>query len=83
MIEIMHPLIPGTRIIDTRGLLCPHPLLKAKLELKSMMPGEHMQIISNDPSSQIDFAVFVRQTGHIMLEFWQEKADFYFVISKT
>jgi len=70
------------QIVDAQGLLCPFPLLKAKQALKTIKPGECIQVLCTDPSSKIDFEVFVRQTGHKMLEFKEEKEYLVFLVQK-
>ena len=50
--------------LDTRGLTCPLPILKAKKALADMARGDVLRIVATDPSSLRDFQAFARQTGH-------------------
>lgn len=50
--------------LDTRGLLCPLPILKAKKALADMASGQVLQVVSTDPGSTRDFQAFARQTGN-------------------
>ena len=52
------------REIDTRGLNCPLPILKAKKALAEMPSGEMLRVVATDPSSTRDFQAFARQTGN-------------------
>ncbi len=54
--------------IDTRGLNCPLPILKAKKALSDMQSGELLKVISTDPGSVRDFQAFSRQTGNELVE---------------
>jgi tRNA 2-thiouridine synthesizing protein A len=54
--------------IDTRGLNCPLPILKAKKALAEMQTGEILKVVATDPSSTRDFQAFARQTGNELLE---------------
>ena len=54
--------------LDTRGLNCPLPILKAKKALSDMRSGEILRIVATDPSSMRDFQAFARQTGNELLE---------------
>ena len=54
--------------IDTRGLNCPLPILKAKKALADMRSGEVLRIVATDPGSMRDFQAFARQTGNELLE---------------
>ena len=62
--------IPVTvdREIDTRGLRCPLPILKAKRSLNDMASGQLLRVISTDPGSLRDFEAFARQTGNDLVE---------------
>ena len=50
--------------IDTRGMNCPLPILKAKKALSEMFSGEVLKVVATDPSSVRDFQAFSRQTGN-------------------
>jgi tRNA 2-thiouridine synthesizing protein A len=50
--------------IDTRGLSCPLPILRAKKALAQMKSGEVLKVIATDPGSLRDFKAFAKQTGN-------------------
>ena len=54
--------------LDTRGLNCPLPILKAKKALAEMNSGEMLKVIATDPGSMRDFQAFARQTGNELVE---------------
>ena len=54
--------------VNTRGLNCPLPILKAKKALADMQSGETLRVISSDPGSTRDFQAFAKQTGNELLE---------------
>ena len=54
--------------LDTRGLNCPLPILKAKKALADMASGEILKIVATDPGSMRDFQAFARQTGNELVE---------------
>ncbi|MFG6439644.1 sulfurtransferase TusA family protein [Roseateles sp. LKC17W] len=65
------------REIDTRGLNCPLPILKAKKALAEMHSGELLKVIATDPGSLRDFQAFARQTGNELVQ--QETAGTEFI----
>lgn len=67
-------------ILDTRGLNCPLPVLKARKALKSMTSGELLKVMATDPASVIDFRAFCLTTGHELVEATQDGEVFVFVI---
>ena len=54
--------------IDTRGMNCPLPILKAKKALADMSSGDILKVVATDPSSVRDFQAFARQTGNELIE---------------
>ena len=54
--------------LDTRGLTCPLPILKAKKALADMHSGEVLKVLATDPGSVRDFQAFARQTGNDLVE---------------
>ena len=54
--------------LDTRGLNCPLPILKAKKSLNEMHSGELLKVVSTDAGSVRDFQAFARQTGNDLVD---------------
>lgn len=54
--------------LDTRGLNCPLPILKAKKALADMESGQLLKVLATDPGSMRDFQAFARQTGNELIE---------------
>jgi TusA-related sulfurtransferase len=63
--------------LDTSGLLCPLPILKAKKALADMASGQLLKVVSTDPGSMRDFQAFARQTGNELVA--QQTVDDEFV----
>ncbi len=59
--------------LDTTGLNCPLPVLKAKKAARSMSVGDLLIVTATDPASKIDFGHFCHADGHTLLS--QEEAD--------
>ena len=54
--------------IDTSGLNCPLPILKAKKALADMQSGQTLRVLATDAGSMRDFQAFAKQTGNELLE---------------
>ena len=54
--------------VDTRGLNCPLPILKAKKALAGMQSGQLLKVIATDTGSLRDFQAFAKQTGNELVE---------------
>jgi tRNA 2-thiouridine synthesizing protein A len=49
--------------LDLTGLKCPLPALKTRKALKSLKPGDRLEVHCTDPLSVIDIPNLVRETG--------------------
>lgn len=68
--------------LDTRGLNCPLPILKAKKALAEMSTGQLLRVVSTDPGSTRDFLAFAKQTGNDLVEQQAEGGDFIHVLKR-
>jgi tRNA 2-thiouridine synthesizing protein A len=50
--------------LDTKGLLCPLPVLKVRKRLKSLEPGDKLKVYATDPAALIDIPHFCVESGH-------------------
>ena len=53
--------------IDTRGLNCPLPILKAKKALADMESGQVLKVVATDSGSVRDFQAFAKQTSNELI----------------
>jgi tRNA 2-thiouridine synthesizing protein A len=65
------------RELDTKGLSCPLPILRAKKALAELSSGQVLKIVCTDPGSIRDFKAFARQTGNELLA--QDEVDDLFI----
>lgn len=68
--------------LDTCGLDCPLPLLKAKQALNRMQGDELLRVRATDPGSQRDFRVFAEQSGHQLVESTESNGVYCYVLKK-
>ena len=57
-----------TQELDTSGLLCPLPVLKARRALNSMHSGQRLRVIATDAKAPSDFAAFCQQSGDTLAD---------------
>lgn len=69
------------KVLDTRGLTCPLPILKAKKALAAISPGGTLEVLATDPGAREDFEVFARTTGHELVT-WSENDGVYTFLLK-
>ena len=60
--------------LDAKGLNCPLPVLRTKVMLNRMLPGQVLRVEATDPHATIDFQAYCARTGHEILSV-SERAD--------
>jgi tRNA 2-thiouridine synthesizing protein A len=68
--------------LDTRGLNCPLPILKAKKALTAMQSGQLLRVVATDAGSLRDFAAFAKQTGNELVEQQTQGNEFIHVLKR-
>jgi tRNA 2-thiouridine synthesizing protein A len=68
--------------LDTRGLNCPLPILKAKKALTAMQSGQVLKVVATDAGSLRDFAAFAKQTGNELVDQQTVGSEFIHVLKR-
>lgn len=71
------------QVLDTKGMNCPLPILKAKNALKALAGGNTLEVVSTDPGSVADFGAFCRTTGNELLEQNEDNGIYTYLIRKA
>jgi tRNA 2-thiouridine synthesizing protein A len=72
-----------TKTIDVRGLFCPEPVFRTKIEMEKLAIGDILKILSDDPESEEDVSRWVKRNGHEILSINKIKKDLEFTIKKA
>lgn len=70
-------------ILDAREDRCPMPLLKAKMALSKMEPGQLLCIETCDGGALKDIPFYVDQVGHTLRHQNEKNGVYTFVIQKN
>ena len=68
--------------VDTRGLNCPLPILKAKKALATMQSGQLLKVVATDTGSIRDFQAFAKQTGNELVEQQTVGSEFIHILKR-
>jgi tRNA 2-thiouridine synthesizing protein A len=63
LISVRHVRGMAKTKLDLSGLKCPLPALKTRKALKTVPPGDFLEVICTDPLSVIDIPNLIRETG--------------------
>lgn len=77
------PEVHVDKILDVKGLDCPLPILRTKVVLLQIRPGEVLKILATDPHAVVDFRAFCAQTGHELIRITESDGVFEFMIRKA
>ena len=50
--------------LDTRGLLCPQPIIETARAVERMAPGQLLEVVSDDIGVLEDMPAWCKGTGH-------------------
>lgn len=68
--------------VDTKGMACPMPIVKAKKALDTLESGQIMEVLSTDKGSVNDFQAWVKQTNHELIMHEEEDGVYKFFVRK-
>jgi tRNA 2-thiouridine synthesizing protein A len=70
-------------LLDTKGLKCPLPVLKARKAMRELPAGGVLRVIATDPGAAKDFEHFCKTTGHRLLAARDDAGTLVFDIEKA
>ena len=68
------------KTLDTKGLNCPLPILKAKKAIAEVPKGGTLEVFATDPGAVADFQAFCKSTGNELVEHSEEGGVYRFLI---
>ena len=69
--------------LDLIGLKCPQPVLRTRKALKSLSPGDRLEVHCSDPLAAIDIPHLIAQTGDRVERMQRHDTTTVFLIEKT
>jgi tRNA 2-thiouridine synthesizing protein A len=71
------------KTLDTRGLNCPLPVLKAKKAIVEVPKGGTLEILATDPGAVADFETFCEVTDNELVDQSETDGVYRFLIRRT
>jgi tRNA 2-thiouridine synthesizing protein A len=69
-------------VVDTKGMKCPLPVLKARKALKDVAPGGTLVVLATDPGAVKDFEHFCKTTGCRLIDASEAQGVLTFTLQK-
>ncbi|MDQ4074183.1 MAG: sulfurtransferase TusA family protein [Thermoproteota archaeon] len=73
----------NVKTIDVRGLYCPEPVFRTKIEIERLSKGDIIKVVSDDPDSEEDISRWVNRNGHQLVSLNKKDNDLEFTIKKA
>ena len=67
--------------LDTCGLLCPLPVIRTQDRIRTLVPGDTLEVVASDPGTLHDIPAWCRVHGHELVESRRCGDDFHFHIA--
>ncbi len=55
-------------VLDARGLLCPEPVMLLHNRIRDLAPGDELEVLATDPSTERDIPRFCQFLGHSLVQ---------------
>jgi tRNA 2-thiouridine synthesizing protein A len=75
--------VTADKSLDCKGLSCPEPILKTKIAINGMEPGQVLEMLSTDPGSANDMVSWAKRTGNEIVESSENDGVWKFFIKKS
>jgi TusA-related sulfurtransferase len=69
--------------LDARGLFCPEPVFRTKIEVERMQVGEVLTVLADDPNAEEDISRWVTRNGHELVSLQKRDNELEFSIKKV
>jgi len=75
--------IKTDKVLDARGLYCPEPVYKTRVEMDSMNVGQIIHVMADDPAAEEDISRWAVRVGQELLRIDKKGEELHFFLKKT
>jgi TusA-related sulfurtransferase len=75
--------VAPTKTIDVKGLFCPEPVFRTKIEIDRLGIGNVLKVVADDPEAEEDISRWVNRNGHELVNFSKNGNELIFLIKKV
>ena len=79
----MQTQLQADRTLDCLGLFCPMPIVKTREAMKSIVAGQVLEMLSDDPASEADMKSWAKRTGTELVAVTKDGPIYRFLVRKT
>jgi len=74
---------PADEVLDCTGLACPLPVVKTAQAIKSLAPGQVLELLATDPGVEPDMRAWSSRTGNELLGISKQADVFHILIRRV
>lgn len=71
------------KMLDARGLYCPEPVFRTKMEVDTLQTGDVLKVMADDPAAEEDITRWAKRTGNELLSMEKNGKEITFLIRRT
>jgi tRNA 2-thiouridine synthesizing protein A len=71
------------QVLDCKGLQCPLPVIKTAQAIKTIEPGEILELLATDPGVEPDMKAWTTRTGNELLGIERRDDAFHVLIRRA
>jgi TusA-related sulfurtransferase len=68
--------------LDARGLLCPIPVLRTKIEMDKLESGQILEVLATDAAADPDIKAWAKHTGNLFITSQKEEGSWKIYVKK-
>lgn len=77
------PLPRADLVVDATGLVCPGPIVELARTMRTVEPGQIVEVIATDPGILADAPAWAHKMGHVVVGAYSADGRHWFWIRKT
>ena len=70
-------------VLDCKGLQCPLPVIKTAQAIKTIEPGQVLELLATDPGVEPDMKAWTARTGNELLAIERQTDAFHVLIRRV
>jgi tRNA 2-thiouridine synthesizing protein A len=71
------------QVLDCKGLQCPLPVIKTAQAIKTIQPGQILELLATDPGVEPDMKAWASRTGNELLSIERQTDTFHVLIRRV
>ena len=76
-------LVNPDKRIDCIGFFCPLPVVKTREAMRTMLVGQVLEVLADDPAAEADMTMWTARAGHQLVDLSRLGSVYRFLVRKV